>query len=406
MINFLIATELVNTDPNTNPRVNNQLDSSEETPSPIISLRNANLKKVNLSGANLSGADLSGADLSGAILSKANLKGAYLMYAVLKEAKLQQTILHDARLREADLTGANLTRADLTGSDLMGTNLMKTQFKDAEGLNNKYGSLNEKVALAKNWENAYYNNNSITSDLKRKIQPKQQKMCGQHTDETYIVSSPKNTLGIRCVMRIVDKKKITRLIWYGEGTKNGKEYQHIGKALLKNSKFVGYTLSIRGEQEKLPIDLRYTSSKKDIQLNESISNENWRLVTSEESRKYKPISRSLSNCGNPKFSKYKVYPVLPKRERLPNDDWGIRCVLPNESTKDKTITWFGTGQWENKPYYHLGIYLPEEKGRSVDICNLLKDSFCYAVEPGFLKLESKGVVGFDVTGDWIEKWRR
>ncbi len=93
LINFLIATQLVNT---------------ESRPKPIISLSYANLEQVNLSGVDLSGADLSGADLT-----KARLNSTQLMYANLtKNANLQQTSLIRTRLREADLTGSDLNEPD------------------------------------------------------------------------------------------------------------------------------------------------------------------------------------------------------------------------------------------------------------------------------------------------------
>lgn len=134
-----------------------------------IDLSRTFLVKANLIAANLSGADLSGATLSGgADLSEANLSGATLIVADLSRscliaADLTRTNFSGADLTRATLSGADLTLANLSGADLIETdltladlskaNLVGANFRGAKGLNSG------QVKAAKNWEDAYYDEN-------------------------------------------------------------------------------------------------------------------------------------------------------------------------------------------------------------------------------------------------------
>lgn len=108
------------------------------------------LTNINLIDANLSGVNLSGADLSTANLSTANLTGANLNSAILTLANLNGT-----NLRTANLTGAYLIYAILSDADLAVANLSSANLSSA----NLIGAKNltpEQVKSAKNWEEAYY----------------------------------------------------------------------------------------------------------------------------------------------------------------------------------------------------------------------------------------------------------
>jgi Pentapeptide repeats (8 copies) len=85
-------------------------------PTPIVSLRKADLTGADLTGADFLLADLNGADLSGANLSGANLSEADFLLADLNGADLGATNLRGANLENADLTKAFLSRADLSGA--------------------------------------------------------------------------------------------------------------------------------------------------------------------------------------------------------------------------------------------------------------------------------------------------
>jgi uncharacterized protein YjbI with pentapeptide repeats len=77
---------------------------SQNVPSYIISLLNANLSYVNLSGINLSGTNLSGSDFFNTILFNTNLS----------ETNLSYTTLAGADLKRSDLSYSNLSFADFS----------------------------------------------------------------------------------------------------------------------------------------------------------------------------------------------------------------------------------------------------------------------------------------------------
>jgi len=118
-------------------------------------LDRARLIRANLIRANLIRAHLEGAILLGAILSDANLEGANLSSAILSDANLE-----DARLDRARLVRANLDRANLSGADLSGAKFGCIKRDDKAICTNLINAKNlipEQVKLAKDWEQAKYN---------------------------------------------------------------------------------------------------------------------------------------------------------------------------------------------------------------------------------------------------------
>jgi uncharacterized protein YjbI with pentapeptide repeats len=120
--------------------------------------RGANLSYANLQGegtnlsyANLQGANLRHANLQGAYLWSANLQGADLSYANLQETDLSYANLHGAKLRHANFRRADLSPVNLQKVDFQGADLWDADLRSAENLSP------EQVKLAKNWEQAKYN---------------------------------------------------------------------------------------------------------------------------------------------------------------------------------------------------------------------------------------------------------
>ncbi len=101
------------------------------------------------------------ADLSGANLQKAYLGGANLQKADLREANLFKANLQKADLREANLFKANLQKAYLGEANLQGAKLQGADLREATGFTAS------QVKLAKNWELAFYSDDSLKKlDLK------------------------------------------------------------------------------------------------------------------------------------------------------------------------------------------------------------------------------------------------
>ncbi|MBN1920022.1 MAG: pentapeptide repeat-containing protein [Anaerolineae bacterium] len=109
--------------------------------SPIIDLKNADLREIDLFRtdlpgiclshahlffADLSEADLSSANLSGAGFLKADLAGIRLSHADLSDVSFPGVDLCGADLFHADLFNANLSAADLSVANLSGANLNGT----------------------------------------------------------------------------------------------------------------------------------------------------------------------------------------------------------------------------------------------------------------------------------------
>jgi uncharacterized protein YjbI with pentapeptide repeats len=103
---------------------------------PKCDLSNAGLVHANLAGVNLREANLLRANLSRAVLTGADLRGADLRGASLFGVDLTQADLTGAKLAGADLREANLAGANLTGTDIATANL-----KDALGVGNYAGKL-------------------------------------------------------------------------------------------------------------------------------------------------------------------------------------------------------------------------------------------------------------------------
>ncbi len=116
--------------------------------------------RANLRNANLQGADLFGANLQGAVLSDANLQEAFLQEANLQKAVLSKADLQDAgllraNLREANLLEANLQKARLFLVTLQNTHLIFANLQQARGLSES------QVRQAKNWRQAFYNDDFL-----------------------------------------------------------------------------------------------------------------------------------------------------------------------------------------------------------------------------------------------------
>jgi uncharacterized protein YjbI with pentapeptide repeats len=447
---FLIEANLIN---------NRNFSPSSSKNKPIISLSKANLVKVklprvdlsgaDLSGADLSDADLSGADLSGANLSSADLSGAdlrrtrlsqaSLRYADLQKAKLEKTDLTEARLREATLIEANLKDSDLNRANLVGVNLENANLENADlenadliGANLRKTKIYRNTNLSKvkllesNISEAEFNNVSVKN---RKVYEKSMKkgsICGPHI-YTYFVQTLNNNqvTGIRCLLKINtvrDKKlgnKSFRLVWYGEGRMNNQEYRHIGESSYENSNssvtnifdLDDYNPKNHLLNKKMQITI--INKKEDSILefqtkDEKGLMEKWTLAPSNSEIKYFPLGQPTNRfkCGK-NFQKYKVYPILTKRriEKPNSRDWGIRCVLP----LNKEVIWFGTGEWEGKPYYHLGTKMlptPDIKTGygAIDLCGFKKGAYCYKVEGGLLELNHLNNNGYEIKKEWSEKW--
>ncbi|WP_414589403.1 pentapeptide repeat-containing protein, partial [Scytonema sp. PCC 10023] len=425
---------------------------------------------ADLSGADLSGADLSGADLSGADLTKARLTKASLRYAELKEAILERTDLTEARLREANLTkanlkdsdlnkaslvGANLEKADLEkanlektdlvgaklneaklneanlrNADLLGTEVAQADFKNVQELNSVKHLSQNQLDSAKNTKDLI--NSNPQTNLKEQHQ--EGFSCGPHT-RTYAVRSltKPEIVGVRCLLKTnadtkSNKNKIPNFVWYGEGKfnqKNKKEYRHIGQAFYKDLTLgVGYISELDRYNEnkktlsqsivKITIVRKEADSVSEFQVkNETGVIEKWTLE--EPIKNYTPLIQPTSrfHCGE-KFIQYKVYPIVTRRriinstsEQSVETDWGLRCV--SKHRPHNAITWFGTGQWEGKPYYHLGTKMIVNKDvkkgyGAVDLCGFKQNAYCYKVEGGFLELNPLQDNGFEIKREWSEKW--
>ncbi len=101
------------------------------------------------------------ADLSGANLQKAYLGEANLQEADLREANLFKANLQKADLREANLFKANLQKAYLFKANVQGAKLQGADLREATGFTAS------QVKLAKNWELAFYSDDSLKKlDLK------------------------------------------------------------------------------------------------------------------------------------------------------------------------------------------------------------------------------------------------
>jgi uncharacterized protein YjbI with pentapeptide repeats len=169
------------------------------------------------------------------------------------------------------------------------------------------------------------------------------------------------------------------------------------------------------------------------------------LKDEKQQKKFSEFSLSphnVTSCGT-LFSEYKVYPLLPRIIHKPsywarltnpnaslwnrltnhNDsltDRGLRCVFNGNgkmksSIKSDVITWFGSGVWEGKQYYHLGTYLEKGQG-SADLC-FSEDWYCYYVQSGYLDVspvddkdlddkDPKRDAGYNVRKEWLENWRK
>ncbi|WP_071187348.1 pentapeptide repeat-containing protein [Trichormus sp. NMC-1] len=150
-------------------------------------LSKADLSRAYLSSANLSDANLSHADLSHAELFSADLRGTNLSGADLSRTKLLNANLNRANLSDADLSGADLRGTDLFSADLRGANLSTALLSQTQGweellhklqlylkaivvteafhsranlsganLSGTRNLLPDQVKLAKNWEEANY----------------------------------------------------------------------------------------------------------------------------------------------------------------------------------------------------------------------------------------------------------
>jgi hypothetical protein len=78
----------------------------------------------------------------------------------------------------------------------------------------------------------------------------------------------------------------------------------------------------------------------------------------------------------------------------------LRCVLrvgPNNTT------WFANGNWGGSTYFHIGTRSVNGYGAG-DICGHGFVPICNTFAWGSLKLNPVAG-GFEVTGDWSEKWR-
>jgi uncharacterized protein YjbI with pentapeptide repeats len=444
-------------------------------------LSGADLSDANLSGANLSGANLSKtnlryaslryADLNNAILGRADLKEARLREANLEKADLTKSNLLKANLVGVNLIEANLTEANLQDADLIGANLFKAKLKFTKTQGTNFLRVNRKEAILEdhNLETSEnFNKTSVSTE-------KPESICGPHTS-TYAVFNPnKEFIGVRCVLINDIKKqsslanKSPKLVWYGEGRIKDKPYQLIGQAFFTDENYTSLTSSISNiyneqeQNEQEQEDSKKSSPDSSIYLHIKMK-ENWekpqeiflkqksnlqetlkeiwilqydeikKSKTLEQIKNYQPLEQ-VNNCGS-QLQEYTVYPILMRRTWRDSSwnnpflklikkespvDWGIRCIFPEDVPRgngSNTTTWFGTGIWEGRPYYHLGTQFNKGHG-AVDICGFYKkqnkdkdkEPYCYKVDSGLLKLKSikststSKSSGFDIEKEWSEKWR-
>jgi hypothetical protein len=220
--------------------------------------------------------------------------------------------------------------------------------------------------------------------------------CARHL-RTYVVKPLDNRtgLGIRCVKFSSGTSRTPKLAWYGEGNWGGATYRHVGQAVVKGSKVVGYASDIYGNGENInnnfngnllvtivnPSTIRVTGAW----------NEEWQLVNSTN---YNPLPRPRT-CGS-YFDEYKVSDLNGNRQGS-----GLRCVL---RVGLKNTTWFGNGNWGDATYSHIGTRSSNGYGAG-DICASGFGPVCNTFSYGSLKLQAVSG-GFNVTGAWSEKWRK
>lgn len=181
-------------------------------------LRSANLQNSDLRNANLQKAELIYADFWGANLKYANLQGegtnlsyANFQEADLRSANLQEAYLWSANLQKADLSYANFQGTDLSYANLQGANLSHANFQQADlspanlqkvnlqgtnlrntDLRNAQNLSSEQVKLARNWQQAKYDEAFCTQLGLTKLVTKQTEDTQQenNVDKQVAASNP------------------------------------------------------------------------------------------------------------------------------------------------------------------------------------------------------------------------
>jgi uncharacterized protein YjbI with pentapeptide repeats len=133
-----------------------RLIHAKDGKTPIIDLRDADLR-----GADLRDLELQFISLKRAYLQGANLSRTNLSMAKMNGARLMGADLSDACLNKAEMIRSNLTNADLSGAELHSTNLVWTDFN---GANLRGADMQWAVLLWANFSDTQFDHKTILPD--------------------------------------------------------------------------------------------------------------------------------------------------------------------------------------------------------------------------------------------------
>jgi hypothetical protein len=234
--------------------------------------------------------------------------------------------------------------------------------------------------------------------------------CGPLTPTYEVRDFNNRVVGIRCVKYFPVNDTV---VWYGEGRWGSLTYRHLGMASGHPENF-GYF----GAAGDLPgngaiannfasyVTIAFTGNwpAPDVIHAGGNWNETWRKV---KYTTYEPLPKPQS-CSSISFDYYEARDAFEGAT-----DSGIRCVL---RTGGLFRPWFGTGQWSNISYTHIGLgSFPTNGGAAgsagaTDLCGL--GQFCGEAVMGSLHIQALYewlnrhwvFDGFQISGAWNEFW--
>ena len=224
--------------------------------------------------------------------------------------------------------------------------------------------------------------------------------CGPNL-QTYAVTGPGDTRGVRCVLDGRDVDGRPWLAWYGEGVRDGARYRHLGEGPLGgDATIVEITGNGEDSGERFDGTVRLGSAYADarparIVLSGAID-ETWVRTTGRHAGYTSAFRDPIRMCG-PHLARYRSFTQW-------TDFWGesVRCLMPGGRT------WLGAGHWHGNPHLHVGTssFVDGEPGLvAADVC-YERRAACGDVDHGGLVRTPRRFPGigdgFEVTGSWPE----
>jgi hypothetical protein len=246
--------------------------------------------------------------------------------------------------------------------------------------------------------------------------------CGPHALTYEVQQAQANgfrvVVGIRCV-KVVNNQSFA---WYGEGRWGSFQYRNVGYGsgdiFNGGVRFVGYQGDIHGNGENgtafwngdftLTATAPITAQPARIDLRNSQGNllESWHLATQNRTT-YTMLPFPMLRCSDTPPGNHAFVEQMRVRKGGTVLETDRRCLLNLRGTTHLPYAWVGSGVFEGRPYFHLGVgnFQPNGGWLASDLC-FTGNHMCLDFPEGGIQLTRQQDTSIFASGAWTETWFR